>query len=177
MSDIAKRAAENIDSISPNFRANPLYVEEFIAQAIADATAELRAAFVRAIIGDDDMTTKVAKYVSNPIHAAEYLAAERATNREDMAELTRTIANQRNEITRLLAAAELARGNEAFLTKDAMESRAKLAATENLRTENEQLRRILQRAVDGLRRVETMQGMIEWYDDAVAALTKATGNQ
>lgn len=37
------------------------------------------------------------------------------------------------------------------------------------------LRELLQRAVDDQRTVETMQGMVEWYDEAVEALAKCNG--
>ena len=38
--------------------------------------------------------------------------------------------------------------------------------------EGERLAELLQRAVDDQREVETMQGMVEWYDEAVEALAR-----
>ena len=77
-----------------------------------------------------EIARRAAEYVVGFAGGPNVETAERRIDQaiaEATAEQTQTIANQRNEITRLLKEADRARDDAAFLTKDALELRAKLA--------------------------------------------------
>lgn len=78
MSDLAREIAVRIvPYISTGMQivdsADRMRERERVEQIIREHTA----AFVRAILGSDQIDTEVGRYVSDPKHAAEYLAAER----------------------------------------------------------------------------------------------------